>query len=174
MYTLKREHESFRLVSFLDEEVVLETSDKGVAETFLEATSIVSQLAPELESSLYLDGGDNCACDEFGDIWINPQFVLEIQEVTGMSLDLLLEIVVSHELGHAFLLEAEADSWNEVAAWLIGERLFLRLGKEADLEYFRGIQEALLPTYESDEHYKSWFIEAEEEASKGLSLLKAW
>lgn len=172
MYTLKSKHSSYQLVSMVYDEVVLETQSLETAYQFLFAIEIVELLAPELESNLFLDLGFNCSCDEYGDIWINPSFILKLQELTGMSLELLLVIVIAHELGHAFLLEADANSFNEVAAWSIGEELFLRLYGDKELDTFKGIRDALLPTYESDENYLSWFEEADEEASKGLSLLE--
>jgi len=172
MYTLKSKHCSYQLVSLAYDEVVLETECLETANQFLFAKEIVELLAPELESNLFLDLGNNCSCDDYGDIWINPSFIINLQELTGMSLELLLVIVIAHELGHAVLLEADADSYNEVAAWVIGERLFLRLYGEEDLDSFIGIKDALLPSYEQDENYLSWFKEAKEESSKGLNLLE--
>jgi hypothetical protein len=172
MYTLKSKHSSYQLVSLAYDEVILETECLETANQFLFAKEIIELLAPELESNLFLDQEFNCSCDEYGDIWVNPNFILQLQELTGMSLELLLVIIIAHELGHALLLEADADSYNEVAAWLIGERLFLRLYGEEDLNSFIGIKDALLPTYEQDEKYLSWFEEAQEESSKGLNLLE--
>jgi hypothetical protein len=140
----------------------------------LSALELVNLLAPELDSVLYLESLEDCYCDDLGDIWINPYFILELQELTGLTLRLLLEIVISHELGHAFLLKANVDSFNEVAAWLVGEAIFSRLGYgEFELRCFHAIRDAILPTYESDDRYESWFMEAEEIASEGLALLKS-
>lgn len=176
MYTLRKDAEMFSLISSEgnDVEVVYQSSSFEVIDTMLQAEETVAKLVPELECYVMYDVYGNCSCDEEGDIWIDPNFITELQSLSGTSLQLTLDIILCHELGHAVLLNLDLDASNEEAAWLIGEYLFNKLERdEVELQFFKDFHYNLLASYEANPKYKQWMAEAGEMSTLALDLLKS-
>lgn len=156
MYSITQMETQFALVS-LDGEVIITSSYINQLETFLASQEVVETLAPELEGFVHFDTGANCSCDPYGDIWINPEWVVSLQEETGIPLEVILQVIICHELGHAYLLEHELDASNEQAAWDIGEYLLRRIeSPEAVLTLYKQFKDILLPTYKGDPKWSKW------------------
>jgi len=176
MYTLKKDADKFSLVGSWgdDVEVIYQSSSFEVIDIMLRAEERIAKFIPQMECYVYYDIHGNCSCDDEGNLWIDPQFITELQSLSGAPLQLTLDIILCHELGHAVLLNLKLDASNEVAAWVIGEYLFKQVERnEVELQYFRDFNYNLLASYEANPNYERWMADSEEMSSLALDLLKS-
>jgi hypothetical protein len=169
MFSITKNGASFNLIN--DEEVIITSSLENL-EALMGLQEQVESLAPELESFVHLDSESNCSCDGEGDIWVNPQWAIELAQNNNIPLDIILLIVLSHELGHAFMLWFELDASNEHAAWDIGEYLLRRIESPQEIfNLFFQFKEILLPTYKGDPKWKKWIKDKNKIVKEVISQL---